>query len=107
MKLFGGKVNHLYGYTNLNVFNRRSLEIAAQLGGFEVVSFRTEWLDIYYADLMALTDDPDGFIHKRNSHRPNYTEQICAEDKTQKQMNIDLGDQGNYLVAVLKPSDKT
>lgn len=101
MATFGGRANHLYGYTSLNVFNRRALEAAAAAAGLEVVSFRTEWLDIHYADLMALADDPANFIHKRNTHRPGYEEMICNEEALQTKLGIDLGERGNYLVAVL------
>lgn len=102
MATFGGRANHLYGYTSLNVFNRRSLEIAANATGLEIVSFRTEWLDVHYADLMALADDPVNFIHKRNTHRPGYEEMIRREEEFQAGLRIAFGDRGNYLVAVLR-----
>ncbi len=102
MATFGGRTNHLYGYTGLNVFCRQSLDRAASAAGLEVVSFRTEWLDIYYADLMAFADDPASFIHKRNTHRPGYEESIRREEQLQKGLYSDLGNRGNYLVAVLR-----
>ena len=100
--LFAGKSNHVYGYTNLNVFNRSSLECAAKHAGLEIIFFRTEWLDVYYADLMALVEDPAGFIHKRNTHRNGYEEMIRAEDAFQASLGLDIGDRGNYLVAILR-----
>lgn len=104
MKLFGGKVNHLYGYTSLNVFNRDSLEELAKLSGFQIKFYRTEWLDIYSKDIQEFYDNPDNFIHKRNTHLKNYSQSIKLEDEVQKKINTDLKDGGNYIVAILEKS---
>jgi hypothetical protein len=101
MEIYAGKVNLLYGYTTLNVFNAQSLAALAERSGFEILSFRTEWLDIYLTDLAEFYDHPDRFIHKRNCHLPSYEEKICQEDKLHLALNPDLGGRGNYLVAVL------
>lgn len=101
MRFFKGKANHLYGYTTQNVFNRQSLEKLAACSGFNVTFFRTEWLDIYYMDIIAYLENGDDFIHKRNSHLPGYEEHIAMEDALQAEMNLDLGSHGNYMVAVL------
>ena len=102
MKLFGGKCNHLYGYTSLNIFNKKSLEELAQLSGFKVSFFRTEWLDIYSMDIKEFYDNPNKFIHKRNTHLENYSKSIKLEDEVQKELNMDLKDGGNYIVAILE-----
>lgn len=102
MRLYKGKSNHLYGYTTQNVFNRYSLEKLADCSGFTVSFFRTEWLDIYYTDIIAYLDDDDGgFIHKRNSHLPDYEKNIAMEDGLQAKMDLDFGEHGNYMIAVL------
>ena len=101
MSLYNGKANHLYGYTALNVFNEQSLAELAHRTGFEILSIRTEWLDIYLTDLAEFYDHPDRFIHKRNCHLPDYEEKIRREDVLHQSLNQDLGKQGNYLVAVL------
>lgn len=101
IKLYHGKTNHLYGYTTLNVFNERSLAALAERAGFEMLSFRTEWLDIYLTDLAEFYDHPDIFIHKRNCHLPDYEEKISQEEAFHKMRNQDLQKRGNYLVAVL------
>lgn len=102
MKLFRGKVNHLYGYTTLNVFNRASLNALARRTGFRLVSLRTEWLDIYLTDLCEFLNNPDLFIHKRNSHLSGYEERIKLEDALHKSLKIDLKLGGNYMVALLE-----
>jgi SAM-dependent methyltransferase/ribosomal protein S27AE len=101
MALYRGKSFHLYGYTTLNVFNEQSLAALAERTGFEILSYRTEWLDIYLTDLAEFYDRPDRFIHKRNSHLPDYEEKIRQEDAFHRSLNPDLGKRGNYLVAVL------
>ena len=101
MALYCGKANHLYGYTTLNVFNEQSLAALAERAGFEILSFRTEWLDIYLTDLAEFYDHPDRFIHKRNCHLAGYEEKIRLEDALHQALNPDLGGRGNYLVAVL------
>jgi SAM-dependent methyltransferase len=106
MALFRGKANHLYGYTTLNVFNHRSLEVLAKLTEFEILTFRTEWLDIYLTDLPEFYDHPERFIHKRNCHLPDYEERVRQEDALQQSINPDLGTRGNYLVSVLRKSDR-
>lgn len=102
MQLYKGKSNHLYGYTTQNVFNRQSLEKAAELTGFRIKTFRTEWLDIYLTDLMLFFDRPGEFIHKRNPQLEGYEDKIALEDEMHKKLDIELGDRGNYLVAVLE-----
>lgn len=102
MEFFKGKANHLYGYTSLNVFNRKSLETLTELTGFKVKSFRTEWLDVYAADMMVFFDDRENFIHKRNTHIPGYEEMIKSEDELHRRLYTELGDRGNYLVSVLE-----
>lgn len=102
MALYRGKANHLYGYTTLNVFNEQSLAALAEGAGFEILSFRTEWLDIYLTDITEFYDHPDRFIHKRNCHLPDYEEKIRREDALHQQLNPDLGKRGNYLVAILR-----
>lgn len=102
MEFYGGKTNHLYGYTTLNVFNRRSLEELAARTGFEIISYRTEWLDLYLADIQEYYDHPDRFIHKRNCHLPGYEEKVAREDELHRSLYPELGDRGNYLVAVLR-----
>lgn len=102
MRLYQGKANHLYGYTTLNVFNQHSLAVLANLTGFEMLTFRTEWLDIYLTDLAEFYDHPDRFIHKRNCHLANYEEKMRQEDELHRLLNPELGSRGNYLVAVLR-----
>jgi len=104
MALFGGKANHLYGYTSLNVFNRQSLAALAAQTGFEIMTFRTEWLDIYMTDIAEFYDHRERFIHKRNCHLPDYESRIRDEDKLHQALNLDLGMKGNYFVAVLRKS---
>ena len=102
MALYRGWANHLYGYTTLNLFNERSLAELAARSGFEIVSFRTEWLDVYLSDLAEFYDHPERFIHKRNCHLPDYEEKMAQEDRLHQALYADLGRRGNYLVAVLK-----
>ena len=101
MKLYQGKCNHLYGYTTQNVFNRDSLQWIAKATGYRIVSFRTEWLDIYTADLMQFLSHPSSFIHKRNPQVSGYEEKMKAEDELYARHFPDLENHGNYLVAVL------
>jgi SAM-dependent methyltransferase len=101
MELYRGKANHLYGYTTLNVFNRQSLAELANRVGFEILSYRTEWMDIYFSDLTEYYDHPDRFIHKRNCHIPDYEEKIRREDALQRELDFELHHRGNYMVAVL------
>ena len=101
MQLYKGKCNHLYGYTTQNIFNHTSLKYLAASAGFDITFFRTEWLDIYYRDIMELQDNPSEFIHKRNTQLAGYEEHIAMEDELQSKMNMDLGAHGNYIVAVL------
>lgn len=101
MRLFKGRCNHLYGYTTQNIFNQAALKKLAARCGFNVTFSRTEWLDIYYMDIIALLENTEDFIHKRNSHLPGYEEHIAMEDELQSRMNLDLGSHGNYMVAVL------
>lgn len=101
MALYRGKANHLYGYTTLNVFNQQSLAALAERTGFQILSFRTEWLDIYLTDIAEFYDHPDRFIHKRNCHLQGYEEKIRQEDALQQSLNPDFGARGNYMVAVL------
>jgi SAM-dependent methyltransferase len=106
MALYGGKANHLYGYTTLNVFNRQSLAALAEHTGFEILSYRTEWLDIYLTDLAEFYDRPDRFIHKRNCHLPEYENKIRNEDMLHQTLDPNLGMRGNYLVAVLRKANR-
>ena len=64
MDFYKGKANHLYGYTTQNVFNKKSLTVLAELTGYEIVSFRTEWFDIYVTDMIQFYNNKDKFIHK-------------------------------------------
>jgi len=102
MKLFKDKVNHICGYTTQNIFNIQSLRKLAELSGFKVSNHRTEWLDIYTQDILEFYNNPDKFIHKRNTHLKNYTQNIKKEDKFQKKMSYDLKDGGNYIIAILE-----
>jgi len=102
MQVFKGKTNHLYGYTSLNVFNKKSLQMLCKLSGFEIVSFRTEWMDVYLTDIQEFSDHPNKFIHKRNTHLKKYEENIRLEDELQSSLHMELADKGNYFVAVLK-----
>jgi SAM-dependent methyltransferase len=102
MQLFGGKSNHLYGYTSLNVFNQKSLEELAKLAGFKVGFFRTEWLDIYSMDVKEFYENKNRFIHKRNTYLKDYSKSIKLEDEVQKELNQDLKNGGNYIVAILE-----
>ena len=102
MELFRGKSNHLFGYTTLNVFNKHSLEECARKAGFYLASFRTEWLDIYTPDLMLFLDGSKDFIHKRNCQVPGYEGILASEDDLQQRTSMNLGNRGNYLVAILK-----
>ena len=102
MDFYKGKANHLYGYTTQNVFNEKSLKKLADSTGFEVKSFRTEWLDIYITDILALQGDQNEFIHKRNCHVEGYEEKIEMEDEMQRKMKLNLGSKGNYIVAILE-----
>ena len=102
LKLFGGKANHLYGYTTQNVFNHKSLSRLADLSGFQIRTFRTEWVDIYLTDVLEHLEHPERFIHKKNSHLENYEDNIRREDELHRSLGIDLGMHGNYLVAVLE-----
>jgi SAM-dependent methyltransferase len=101
MQLFTGRCNHLYGYTTQNVFDQVALKNLAARSGFNVTFFRTEWLDIYYMDIIASLENPEDFIHKRNSHLPGYEKHVAMEDALQSKMNMDLASHGNYIVAVL------
>ena len=98
---YGGRCCHFYGYTSLNVFSPKAIHALAERAGLRVLSLRTEWLDIYTPDLMEFHDQSDSFIHKRNCHRTGYEEQLAAEDKLHRQHYPDLGEGGNYLVALL------
>jgi len=102
MQLYKGKANHLYGYATQNVFNHKSLEKLAELTGFKITSFRTEWLDIYLSDLMVFLEKNDEFIHKKNTQITDYERQIMIEDEMMIKIDFDLGNRGNYLVAVLE-----
>ncbi len=102
MQLFREKVNHLHVYTMLNVYNRKSLERLASLSGFRIRSFRTEWLDIYLTDLLPFLDDDEKFIHKKNIHIDNYEQKLHAEDAFHASLSMNLGDRGNYLIAILE-----
>lgn len=102
MRLFGGQCNHLYGYTAQQVFGRRAFEMLAAKAGFKIVSYRTEWLDIYLPDVVEFLSRPERFLHKRNSHLPGYEEAVREEDALHARQKLDLGDGGNYLVAVLR-----
>lgn len=102
MELFSGKCNHVYGYTSQNIFNKSSLQKLAELSGFKLSFFRTEWLDIYNVDLREFYVNRDKFIHKRNTYVLNYEELIAKEEHFQKEMNMELFDRGNYMVAVLE-----
>ena len=102
MAFYKGRSSHLYGYTTLNLFNERSLARLAGETGFRIVSFRTEWLDIYLTDVQEFLDHPELFIHKKNSHIPGYETKIAQEDALHRSLGIDLGKRGNYLVAVLE-----
>lgn len=104
VKCYAGQVNHLYGYTTANLFNKRSLEALCEQSGFEIIGFRTEWMDIYLTDLAEYYSNPEQFIHKRNCHLANYEENIKKEDDLQASLDLELGDHGNYLVAVLGKS---
>jgi SAM-dependent methyltransferase len=102
MELYKGKANHIYGYTSLNVFNRKSLETVACKAGFKVKTYRTEWLDIYLSDVQEFLENREKFVQKRNCHIANYEEKIALEDKLHAEVFTDLGDRGNYVVAVLE-----
>lgn len=104
-KTFRGKCSHYYGYTSLNIFNVDSLKVLAEMAGMRIIHLRTEWLDIYTPDLIEFHQAPETFIHKRNCHRPNYEEQIVAEDELHNRFPQDLRDGGNYIVAILEKSD--
>lgn len=101
MNLYKGSCNHLYGYTTQYVFNKKSLSKLAAMTGYKIISFRTEWLDIYTPDILQYVTNPLRFIHKRNTDTPNYENIIKVEDKLHSKFYSDLGDKGNYLVAVL------
>ena len=101
VKLYQGKVNHLHGYTTQNLFNKQSLNKLASITGFRIISFRTEWLDIYFTDLNEYFGNPSMFIHKRNCYVDQYEGKIACEDELQKLLNLNLENRGNYLVAVL------
>lgn len=106
LELYRGKANHLYGYTTLNLFNQQSLAVLAERAGFKVLAFRTEWLDIYLTDLAEFYDHPERFIHKRNCHLPDYEEKIRQEDALHVALNPEMGNRGNYLVAILGKADR-
>ncbi len=103
-QLFGGKSNHLYGYSMQNVFSPKSLRRIAERCGFSVASLRTEWLDIYLCDLLPFLDGDPGFIHKKNVHIPDYEASMAREEELQVRIRGDLGERGNYLIAVLRKS---
>lgn len=102
MKLFNGKSNHLYGYTTQNIFDLYSLEKLGELSGFKVAFYRTEWLDIYSMDIVEFYNNPKEFIHKRNTYLKDYSKSIKLEDEVQKELNMDLKDGGNYMIAILE-----
>lgn len=102
VRVFGGKVNHMYGYTSQNIFTVRSLTRLAEQTGFRIRTLRTEWLDVYATDLIEFHDHPERFIHKRNCHLAGYEERIRMEDRLHRSLNLDLGMHGNYIVAVLE-----
>lgn len=99
---FRGRCCHFYGYTSLNVFSPRAIRSLAEQAGLRVRSLRTEWLDLYMPDLLEYHDSPRTFVHKRNCHRPDYEAQIAAEDELHARFHPDLGEGGNYLVAILE-----
>ena len=100
--LFKGKLNHFYGYTSLNVFNRSSVETAAKLAGFAIASFRTEWLDIYTPDVYMYLNNPSQFLHRRNIDLEGYEAALQTQDDWNQKHLPDLGEGGNYFVAVLQ-----
>ncbi len=101
VQLYGGRCNHLYGYTTQHVFSHSALAKLAACCGFKLASFRTEWLDIYLTDLLVFLDEPDHFIHRRNAQVLDYADRIRREEELIRHMNLELGHRGNYLVAVL------
>lgn len=66
-----------------------------------MLSFRTQWLDIYLTDLQEYYDHREHLIHKRNCHLPDYEGKIKKEEVLHSALGLDLGKRGNYLVAVL------
>ena len=102
LRLYQGKANHVYGYMTQNVFNRKSLKALADRTGFRVRSFRTEWLDVYLTDLLVFLETPAEFIHKKNTHLTGYEDRIKQEDEFHRSLGLELGDRGNYLVAILE-----
>jgi SAM-dependent methyltransferase/Zn ribbon nucleic-acid-binding protein len=101
VEMFKGKTNHFYGYTSLNIFNKKAIEKLAALSGFKIISFKTEWLDIYTPDVVCYLKNPNEFIHKRNIQVENYENLIKAQDETSKKFPVDLGDCGNYIVCIM------
>lgn len=102
MDFFKGKANNLYGYTTQNVFNQSSLNKLADLAGFKIKTFRTEWLDIYITDMMVFLQNNEEFIHKRNCQIDGYEEKIKIEDEMHDKLKLDLKNKGNYIVAILE-----
>lgn len=102
MQFFQGKANHLYGYQTMNVFGKKSLLKLCDLTGFELVSFQTEWLDIYIPDLLLFLDYDERFIHKKNSFFKDYHKFFEQEDRLNQALNLDLKERGNYLIAILR-----
>ena len=78
------------------------MEKLAIISGFEILYYRTEWLDIYSMDIKEFYNIPNQFIHKRNTYLENYSKSIMLEDKVQEELNIDLKDGGNYMIAILR-----
>jgi SAM-dependent methyltransferase len=101
-EVFGEKINHLTVYTMQNVFTPQALGELAKRSGFRIRTLRTEWLDIYLTDLKPFLDGDPRFIHKRNIFIPEYEEKLKAEDEFHCSLNQELGDRGNYLIAVLE-----
>lgn len=101
VRIFGRAHSHFL-CTNLNVFNLPSLERLADQAGLRVITWRTEWLDIYPGDLLAQWLAPQRFFHRRNSFVSLYGQINALVDWMDRRW-VDpwLGLRGDYLVAIL------
>jgi 2-polyprenyl-3-methyl-5-hydroxy-6-metoxy-1,4-benzoquinol methylase len=103
MRLFKGEHCHLLGKTTLNVFNRKSLQMTADICDLKIVTFYTEWLDLFVLDVVSYLFMRKIFIHRRNHFIPFYEAWAAFEEKTQ---TVILGNKfknvGDYCICIME-----
>ncbi len=102
MKIYKGRHCHILWKADLNVFNKKSLSIAAGRVGFQMKTFYTEWTNLYVIDLLTYFLFREKFVHRRNSFFPFYRKICSMEEFLQKML---IGNRfeklGDYCVCVL------